>query len=92
MNDELIKQAQELREEIDNLPEIKEYYRLKNLIENDEGLRKMREAIARESLSENLKAHNALLQEYNSHPLVANYEAAKREAKEILRTIQNILK
>ena len=45
--DKLIQEAKELRKGIDNLPEVKEYYRLKSLYENDVKLKNMRIEIAR---------------------------------------------
>ena len=36
--DKIIEKAKSLREDIDNLPEVKEYYRLKTLYENDKEL------------------------------------------------------
>ena len=45
--DKVIELAKELREEIDNLPEVIEYNKLKKLLENDEELKAMRKEIAR---------------------------------------------
>lgn len=89
--DEIILKAKELRKDIDNLPEIKEYYRLKILYENDEELRKMRKEIARLSSLYKEEEKKNLLNIYNNHPLVNNYEAAKEEAQKILLTIKNII-
>ncbi len=89
--DEIILKAKELRKDIDNLPEIKEYYRLKILYENDEELRKMRKEIARLSSLHKEEEKKNLLNIYNNHPLVNNYEAAKEEAQKILLTIKNII-
>ena len=89
--DELIKQAKLLREDIDNLPEIKEYYRLKDLYENDLGLKTMRQNIARLKSEGKEMERNNLLNLYNSHPLVSNYMIAKEEAERILLVIKNII-
>lgn len=89
--DEIIKEAKELRKNIDELPEIKEYYRVKHLYENDQELKQMRTEIARlKSIGKEEERKN-LLTIYNRHPLVSNYEAAKEEAMSILLTIKNII-
>ena len=89
--DKLIKKARELREDIDNLPEVKEYYRLKSLYENDEELKRMRLEIARLKQLGKEEERKNLLSIYNSHPLVNNFEIAKQEVQNILLAIQNIL-
>ena len=89
--DKLIEEAKSLREDIDSLPEIKEYYRLKTLYENDQHLKEMRREIARLKSEGKEEERNNLLQIYNSHPLINNYELAKEEAERILRVIKDII-
>lgn len=89
--DKLIEEAKSLREDIDSLPEIKEYYRLKELYENDHSLKEMRENIARLKSEGKEEERNNLLAIYNSHPLVNNYMMAKEEAEHILLVIKNII-
>ena len=89
--DKLIEEAKTLREDIDSLPEIKEYYRLKELYENDHSLKEMRENIARLKSEGKEEERNNLLAIYNSHPLVNNYMMAKEEAEHILLVITNII-
>ena len=89
--DKIIKEAQSLRDDIDSLPEIKEYYRLKELYENDQNLKAMRRDIARLKSEGKEEERNNLLERYNSHPLVNNYELAKEEAERILLVIKNII-
>lgn len=89
--DKIIEEAKSLREDIDSLPEIKEYYRLKELYENDQTLKQMRRDIARLKNEGKEEERNNLLQIYNSHPLVNNYEMAKEEAERILLVIKNII-
>lgn len=90
MND-IIEEAKALREDIDSLPEVKEYYRLKSLFENDICLKQMRENIARLKSEGKEMERNNLLAVYNSHPLVNNYYAAKEEVERILLVIKNII-
>ena len=89
--DKIIEQAKSLREDIDNLPEVQEYYRLRELYENDEELRKMRTDIARLKSEGKEEERNNLLRIYNSHPLVSNYETAKEEVEHILLVVKDII-
>ena len=89
--DKIIEEAKSLRKDIDSLPEIQEYYRLRNLMENDKGLSRLRIEIARLANEGKLEERKNLLEIYNSHPLVNNYNIAMEEAKSILRTIKDII-
>jgi cell fate (sporulation/competence/biofilm development) regulator YmcA (YheA/YmcA/DUF963 family) len=89
--DEILTKAKEIREEVDNLPQVKEYYRLKKLYENDDELKRLRGEIARLASEGKNKQRKALLEIYNSHPLVSNYNQAKEEVIILLNEIKNIL-
>ena len=89
--DKIIEEAKSLRNDIDSLPEIQEYYRLRNLMENDKELSRLRIEIARLTNEGKLEERKNLLKIYNSHPLVNNYSIAMEEAKSILRTIKDII-
>ena len=89
--DEILTKAKEIREEVDNLPQVKEYYRLKKLYENDDELKRLRGEIARIAREGKNKQRKALLEIYNSHPLVSNYNQAKEEVIILLNEIKNIL-
>lgn len=89
--DKILEEAKELRKDIDLLPEIKEYYRLKELLENDEELRVMRGEIARLTSEGKNSERKNLLEIYNNHPLVNNYNLAKEEEQSILLTIKDII-
>lgn len=88
---DLLEEVKSLRSDIDNLPEVQEYYRLKTIYENDEELKKMRTEIARLKSLGKEEERNNLLNIYNSHPLVVNYEASKEEVENLLRQIKNII-
>ena len=90
--DKIIEEALSLRKEINELPEIKEYLRLKELYENDESLKEMRYNIAKLKSEGKEEERKNLLDLYNKHPLVNNYEIAKQEAIDILNTIKNIIR
>ena len=89
--DKILEEAESLRNDIDSLPEIQEYYRLKTLMENDEELRRLRTEIARLTSEGKIEEKKNLLAIYNSHPLVNNYNIAMDEAKSILRAIKDII-
>ena len=89
--DKIIEEAKSLRNDIDSLPEIQEYYRLKTLMENDEELRRLRTEIARLAKEGKTEERKNLLVVYNANPLVNNYNIAMEEAKSILRAIKDII-
>ena len=89
--DKVIEQALALKEDLLNLPEVKEYFSLKELYENDEELETMRKEIARLKTLGKEEERNNLLKIYNSHPLVNNFQIAKEEVKHILLTIKDII-
>lgn len=70
---------------------VKEYRRLKELYEKDEELKRMRKEIARLS-SEGKKAEAENLRKiYDAHPLVNNYQEARKELIKLLLVLDNIL-
>ena len=91
MNDDIISQAKELRKSIDELPSVQEYYSVRALYENDKELKKMRSEIARLKNEGKEEERKNLLERYNKHPLVNNYEASKEEVISILSVIKNII-
>ena len=89
--DKILEEVKSLRKDIDSLPEIQEYYRLKTLIENDEELRRLRTEIARLANEGKNEERKNLLAIYNANPLVNNYNLATEEAKSILRAVKDII-
>ena len=89
--DKIVQDAKKLREEIDNLPTVQEYYHLKSLYETDEELANMRREIARLKNEGKEEERKNLLEIYNNHPLVNNYELAKQEVESLLLVIKNII-
>ena len=89
--DKVLEKAKELRVFIDETPEMKEYLKNKQLLENNKDVYELKQNIA------NLKAQGKLAEAknlediYNSHPLVNNFEASKEALYELLKTIQNII-
>lgn len=86
-----IDSAKELRKEIESLPEVQEYLALKKLYENDKELQEMRTNIARLEAENKLEEKKNLLEVYNSHPLVVNFNLLKEDVKSVLSEINDIL-
>ena len=91
MSDAVIEKTKEVRSSFEELPEVKEYLKLKELLENDQTLKQMRLDIARLKAEGKIEERDNLLKVYNSHPLVNNFYLAKEEVKSILKTIQSML-
>ena len=91
MNDELEQKLQSLKIELDNSPAIQEYLSLKEVLENNEELKKMRDEIARLTSENKLEERDALLAIYNAHPIVINYEQTREEIVNLLHQIKDIL-
>lgn len=89
--DKILELTKELKEEINKLPEMQEYLRLKELLEKDNELADLRKEMARLANVGKIKERDNLLKIYNSHPLVNNYYAAKEEIEKILNTIKTII-
>lgn len=89
--DKVIESAKALREEIDNLPEMKEYMLLMKLYEDNDELKEMRQNIAKLEQEGKLEEKKNLIAIYESHPIVNNFNLAKEEIKSILETIKDIL-
>ena len=90
--DKVLEKAKELRALIDETPEMKEYLKNKELLENNKDVYELKQNIA------NLKAQGKLAEAknledlYNNHPLVNNFEASKETLYELLQTIESIIK
>ena len=90
--DKVLEKAKELRALIDETPEMKEYLKNKELLENNKDVYELKQKIA------NLKAQGKLAEAknlediYSNHPLVNNFEASKDALYELLKTIESIIK
>ena len=91
MNDELELALNQLKDEFDNSEIIQEYLSLKNALENDEELKRLREEIARLTNENKSEEKEAILAIYNSHPIVVNYEQAREDVINLLKQIKDIL-
>ena len=89
--DKILEKAKELRIAIEETNEDKEYIKNKELLEKDEDVIELKHNIA------NLRAEGKPIEAdrlqvfYNSHPIVANYEASKEALYQLLKTIESLL-
>lgn len=88
--DEILKKAQELKEELYQKEEFKEYFRLKKLYDESEEIKSI--LIQLKECKVNSEEYNALLEQHNSYPLVVNLKKVEEEVEEILLTVTSILK
>lgn len=90
--DKVLEKAKELKALIDETPEMKEYLKNKELLENNKDVYELKQNIA------NLKAQGKVAEAknledmYNSHPLVNNFEASKDALYQLLKTVESIIK
>ena len=82
-----IELAHELKKELDSLPLFQEYKRIKGLVDSSEELKELKARIVKANSSEKKK----LLDEYNSHPLVVNYNQLSEEVRVYLQEICEII-
>ena len=90
MND-VEKALETFKEQLDNHPLIQEFLKLKEAMKNDAELKSMRQEISRLKNENKNEEHKALLEIYNSHPIVSNYEETKSEVASLLKEIKTIL-
>lgn len=88
---ELENTLQELKDRLDQLPLINEFLRVKEIYEKDAELVEMRENIARLASEGKKEEHQALLDIYNSHPIVVNYNLLREDVGNLLNEIKEIL-
>ena len=83
--------AQEINEKISELPEAKEYLRLKKIIEEDEEIKSLQKQIVSLQNSGNKEEADKLLDQLNSMPIVINFEEIRSQLADTLKVISNIL-
>lgn len=79
----------ELKKEIDSLPLFQEYKRVKEAVDSSKELNDLKKEIAK-STSDKAK-HKALLELYNSNPLMLNYKELEEQVSEYLKEICEII-
>ena len=89
--DKVLEKAKELKALIDDTPEMKEYLKNKELLENDKNVYELKQNVANLKAQGKLEKAKNLEKLYNNHPLVNNFEVSKETLYELLKTIQNII-
>ena len=90
--DKVLEKAKELKALIDETPEMKEYLKNKELLENSKDVYELKQNIANLKAKGNIEEARNLESLYNTHPLVNNYEASKEALYQLLKTIESIIK
>lgn len=88
MKNKIIKTTLKLKKIINSFEIVQEYFSLKNLIENDESLAKLRQQITMYHLAKDTLNYKIKKNEYDSHPLVNNFYFLKDEIKDFLMEIR----
>ena len=89
--DKVIEKAKELKALIDQTPEMKEYLKNKQILENSQDVLELKHNIANLRAKGKLEEAKNLEKLYNNHPLVNNFEASKETLYQLLKTIESIL-
>ena len=87
--DKIIEKANELKSSLNETKEFKEYLRVKKLYEENDEIASLRIQLVK--YKNNKEQYDKILKEYNSHPLVVNYNEALKEVESILRVVKDIL-
>lgn len=86
-----IELALEIRDKIAELPEAKEYLRLKNIIDSDEQIQNIQKHIVELQNNDKKQEAEKLLNELHSIPVVANFLDVKERLSALLNNIAQIL-
>ena len=89
--DRITELANELKKELDNLPLFQEYKRVKALVNSSSEIQGLKKQIALAKAHHENDRHKALLEEYNSHPLIVNLNALENEVYDYLKQISDIV-
>lgn len=84
--------ALEIRDKISELPEAKEYLRLKCIIDNDGEIQRLQKEIVVLQNSDKKAEAKELLDKLNSMPIIINFQIVKEQLAETLRLVSNVLK
>ena len=90
--DKVIEKAKELKALIDQTPEMKEYLKNKQILENSQDVLELKHNIANLRAKGKYQEADNLQALYDEHPIVVNYEASKRALYELLKTIESLIK
>ena len=89
--DKITELANELKKELDDLPLFQEYKRVKALVDSSSEIEVLKKQIALAKVRNENEKHKALLEQYNSHPLIVNLNALENEVYDYLKQISEIV-
>ena len=89
--DRITELANELKKELNNLPLFQEYERVKDLVDSSSEIQGLKKQIALAKTHHENDKHKALLEEYNTHPLIVNLNALENEVYDYLKQISDIV-
>ena len=89
--DKILELSEELKAELDKLPLFQEYKALKKELSESEEIKELKKQIVRAKNENRLDDHKALLAQYESHPLLSNFNIIEQEVKDCLKEITEIL-
>lgn len=84
--------SKELSELIKIIPEIKEFFRIKEIFESNKELDNLRREIALAKENKDEERYATLKQMYDNNPLVQNYNSIRIEVVDILKEINSYIK
>ena len=91
MNDP-VEIALEIRDKISELPETKEYLRLKEIIDNDEEIQALQKEIISLQNADKKDEAKELFNKLNSMPIIIDFQIVKEQLADTLRLVSDILK
>ena len=84
--------SKELNELIKTIPEIKEFFRIKEIFESNKELDNLRREIALAKTNKDDERYHSLKEMYDNNPLVQNYNSIRIEVVNILQEINSYIK
>lgn len=89
--DKITELTNELKKELDNLPLFQEYKRVKTMVGSSDEINELKKQIALAKAHHEDDKHKALLEEYNTHPLIVNLNTLENEVYDYLKQISDIV-
>ncbi len=92
MNEDVKTKTLQIRDYLYSLAEVKEYFRLKNAILENEELKQISSNIKKYCHdNDNKKLYEKYKKEYESHPLIINFNVVKNEVEDLLIQIKSLI-
>ena len=89
--DRIIEKTRVLKENLDEIELFKEYKKVKKEVDENREIKTIKRDIVRAKNEGRIDEHNRLLNDYNNHHLILNYNNLKEEVYFYLKEISDIL-